>query len=78
MPRRPDCLISRRTAKFYQRCRVQLWANTKRKMGPREIDIDILFYSDQIMQEDKLVIPHPNLQERAFVLIPLNEIRAKF
>jgi len=42
--------------------------------GPRPIDIDILFYGDQVMETPKLVIPHPRLTERAFVLIPLAEI----
>jgi len=41
---------------------------------PRPIDIDILFYGDQIIETPKLVIPHPRLTERAFVLIPLAEI----
>jgi len=42
--------------------------------GPRPIDIDILFYGDQVIETPKLVIPHPRLTERAFVLIPLAEI----
>ena len=41
---------------------------------PRPIDIDILFYSDQVIETPKLVIPHPRLAYRAFVLIPLAEI----
>ena len=42
--------------------------------APRPIDIDILFYGDQVIQTPELVIPHPRLEERAFVLIPLAEI----
>ena len=42
--------------------------------APRPIDIDILFYGDQVMETPELVIPHPRLAERAFVLIPLAEI----
>ncbi len=42
--------------------------------SPRPIDIDILFYGDLVMETPKLVIPHPRLLERAFVLIPLAEI----
>ncbi len=41
---------------------------------PRPIDIDILFYGDQIIETPQLIIPHPRLTERAFVLIPLAEI----
>lgn len=40
----------------------------------REIDIDILFYEDLILESDSLVIPHPQLQNRLFVLKPLMEI----
>jgi len=40
----------------------------------RPIDIDILFYSDQVIETPELVIPHLRLTERAFVLIPLVEI----
>ena len=42
--------------------------------GPRIIDLDILFYENQIINEDNLHIPHPKIQERAFVLVPLAEI----
>lgn len=42
--------------------------------GPRVIDIDILFYDDVILDSPPLVIPHPRLHHRGFVLVPLNEI----
>ncbi|MFC2024523.1 2-amino-4-hydroxy-6-hydroxymethyldihydropteridine diphosphokinase [Chloroflexota bacterium] len=42
--------------------------------APRPIDIDILFYDDWVMKTAELVIPHPRLSERAFVLVPLAEI----
>ena len=42
--------------------------------APRIIDIDILFYEDRIMSTQHLTIPHPRLQVRAFVLLPLAEI----
>jgi len=54
----------------------------ERKMGrilgkpnsPRPIDIDILFYCDQVINTPELVIPHPRLTQRAFALVPLAEI----
>ena len=42
--------------------------------APRPIDIDILFYGNQVIRTDDLVIPHPRLTERAFVLVPMSEI----
>ena len=42
--------------------------------APRTIDLDIIFYGNMIMQTPELTIPHPRLEERAFVLIPLLEI----
>ena len=44
------------------------------KNGPRVIDLDILFYGDQTVKEEHLIIPHPRLHERLFVLEPLHEI----
>ncbi|MCL0079849.1 2-amino-4-hydroxy-6-hydroxymethyldihydropteridine diphosphokinase [Dehalococcoidia bacterium] len=42
--------------------------------APRPIDIDILFYAQWVIEDQYLVIPHPRIGERAFVLIPLVEI----
>lgn len=44
------------------------------KWGPRIIDIDILLYGQAVIDEEGLVIPHPRLHERRFVLVPLDEI----
>jgi 2-amino-4-hydroxy-6-hydroxymethyldihydropteridine pyrophosphokinase len=40
----------------------------------RIIDIDLLLFDDQVLEKDNLVLPHPHLHERSFVLIPLSEI----
>jgi 2-amino-4-hydroxy-6-hydroxymethyldihydropteridine diphosphokinase len=48
------------------------------RWAPRTLDIDILFYADQVLFEEHLTIPHPRLQERSFVLAPLFEIAPDF
>jgi 2-amino-4-hydroxy-6-hydroxymethyldihydropteridine diphosphokinase len=44
------------------------------KYGPRIIDIDILFYNNEVVQEPGLTVPHPQIQNRRFALVPLAEI----
>ncbi len=44
------------------------------KNASRIIDIDILFFNDEIINKENLTIPHPEIQNRKFALIPLNEI----
>lgn len=44
------------------------------RWGPRTLDVDILLYGNQIIDETDLVVPHARMFERAFVLIPLNDI----
>jgi len=48
------------------------------KWGPREIDLDIVFYDEEVVNEPTLKIPHPHMHERPFVLIPLNQISPKW
>lgn len=44
------------------------------RWGPREIDIDIIFYDDSILDSPELIIPHPQMSQREFVLRPLADI----
>ena len=61
---------------------LQYCQNIERKLGrtreipkgPRTIDLDILFYNGLIIQEQDLIIPHPEIPNRRFVLEPMNEI----
>ncbi|ABP65765.1 2-amino-4-hydroxy-6-hydroxymethyldihydropteridine pyrophosphokinase [Caldicellulosiruptor saccharolyticus DSM 8903] len=48
------------------------------KWGPRNIDIDILFYDSATIDQENLKIPHPELHKREFVLLPLIEIAPDF
>ncbi|MBO7611931.1 MAG: 2-amino-4-hydroxy-6-hydroxymethyldihydropteridine diphosphokinase [Elusimicrobia bacterium] len=48
------------------------------RWGPRVIDIDILFYGKQVIKSPKLTIPHKEIINRAFVLVPMKEIASNF
>ena len=60
--------------KHLKRLEVALGRQESFRNGPRLIDIDILFYDDLIVDRPSLVIPHPRLHERSFVLLPLMDI----
>jgi 2-amino-4-hydroxy-6-hydroxymethyldihydropteridine diphosphokinase len=46
--------------------------------GPREIDLDLLYYGGEMVNETELQVPHPEISNRRFVLVPLKEIAADF
>src|ERR1700739_688525 len=46
----------------------------ERRWGPRTLDLDLIAYDDLALQTEALTLPHPHVLERAFVLVPLNEI----
>jgi 2-amino-4-hydroxy-6-hydroxymethyldihydropteridine diphosphokinase len=48
------------------------------KWAPRTIDLDILYYKDEIINSENLIIPHPQIQNRRFTLVPLCEILPDF
>jgi 2-amino-4-hydroxy-6-hydroxymethyldihydropteridine diphosphokinase len=60
--------------KHLKRLEVALGRKGSFPNGPRLIDIDILFYDDLVLDQPSLVIPHPRLQDRSFVLLPLMDI----
>ena len=60
--------------KHLKRLEVALGREVSFPNGPRLIDIDILFYDDLVLDTPPLVIPHPRLHERGFVLLPLMDI----
>jgi len=48
------------------------------KWGARTIDIDILYFNTEIIKHERLIVPHPHIQDRRFVLLPLNEMVPDF
>lgn len=44
------------------------------KWGPRTIDLDIIFFNDLVSEDEEVILPHPRMHQRSFVLEPLNEI----
>ena len=60
--------------KYLKQIEVELGREQNFRWGPRLIDLDILFYDDLVIDSPPLVIPHPRLHERAFVLVPLADV----
>jgi 2-amino-4-hydroxy-6-hydroxymethyldihydropteridine diphosphokinase len=48
------------------------------KWGPRNIDLDIIFYDDLVIESEELIIPHPDAHNRTFVMGPISEIEPDF
>ena len=71
--RNPEDLLS-----TLKQIEIELGRVERERWGPREIDIDILFHADTLLQTQRLTIPHPLLHERAFVLKPLSDIAPDF
>lgn len=63
--------------KATQQIEEQLGRQREVKWGQRTLDIDILLYGAEIIDEEQLKIPHPYLPERRFALVPLNEIASE-
>ena len=71
-------LSPRELLEFTQKIECDLGRESKGTYDPRTIDIDILFYGQHLVCEEDLIIPHPLLHERDFVLDPLCEIVSGF
>ncbi|MFN2176064.1 MAG: 2-amino-4-hydroxy-6-hydroxymethyldihydropteridine diphosphokinase [Anaerolineales bacterium] len=63
---------------FLKRIEQEMGRETSFLYGPRLIDIDILFYNQLVINYPRLSIPHPQIEKRAFVLVPLMEIAPDF
>ncbi len=64
--------------KNLQKIEHDLGRTKKNRWGPRTIDIDILFWGDTVITTNRLKIPHPEVENRKFVLLPLSEIAPDF
>jgi len=60
--------------KFLKSVEQQVGRKVTTKWGPREIDLDILFFNNMIFSDDEITVPHKDLLNRDFVLVPLSEI----
>ena len=66
------------TLAITQRIEHELGRVRHTKWGARLIDIDLLYFNDIIFEEEHLSLPHPLIQDRKFVLVPLNEIASTY
>jgi 2-amino-4-hydroxy-6-hydroxymethyldihydropteridine diphosphokinase len=64
----------RRLLTILQETERGLGRDLEHRSGPRTMDLDLLLYDDQVIHETDLEIPHPRLQERRFILVPLVEL----
>lgn len=71
-------LEPRELLQFTQAVQQEVGRVERFRNGPREIDIDILFYDNLVYKDEELEIPHPRLQERDFVLQPFSDIDPDF
>jgi len=60
-----------------QKIEIKMGRQRLEKWGPRNIDIDILLFGDEVLESQKLTVPHPYMRQRLFVLIPLAEVNSE-
>lgn len=71
-------ILPRDLLKILQDMESQAGRERKGSHAARTLDLDVLFYGDQVIQESGLSVPHPRLHERAFVLVPLCDLEPEF
>jgi len=70
---RPDALM-----RELKEIELRVGRTWREHWGPREIDLDLLYYGGELLNETSLQVPHPEISNRRFVLVPLKEIAAEF
>lgn len=63
---------------YCQKIEYQAGRKRETKWGSRTLDIDVLFFGNKIIHSERLVVPHPLLDQRRFTLVPLVELYPKF
>jgi len=63
---------------FIKKVEKEMGRRERFRWGPREIDVDIIFYEDVILKEEDLKIPHKEYRDRNFVIVPLLEVEGEF
>ncbi|MEN1939084.1 2-amino-4-hydroxy-6-hydroxymethyldihydropteridine diphosphokinase [Paenibacillus sp. 102] len=67
-------LLPQELLKVTQKVEIDLGRKREIRWGPRTVDLDILLYNQENIEAENLVVPHPRMFERAFVIVPLLEI----
>ena len=71
-------LLPKQLLTIVQQIETSLGRHRAEKWAPRTLDIDILFYGNQIVETPELIVPHPAIAQRKFTLIPLAEVAPGF
>ncbi|MBO1582664.1 2-amino-4-hydroxy-6-hydroxymethyldihydropteridine diphosphokinase [Bacillus sp. XF8] len=67
-------LLPQELLKVTQKVEIDLGRKREIRWGPRTVDLDILLYNQENIEAENLIVPHPRMFERAFVIVPLLEI----